>query len=71
MTLDEMLQPGQKVKVFYNEGNINNQIRHIRAVVDGEFIVYRVWSRRKGWQYCIEHRYGFEYKYEKGVLKNA
>lgn len=39
--LDEMLQPDQKIKVLYRDGN-NNQIRHIRAIIDGEYIVYRV-----------------------------
>jgi hypothetical protein len=67
-TLDEMLQPGQKIRVFYGEGNINNEIRHIRAIVDDDFIVYRVWSKRKGWMYRISHKYDFELRYEKGRL---
>jgi hypothetical protein len=68
-TLDEMLQPGQKIKVFYSERNPNNQIRHIRAIVDNEFIAYRVWSKRKRlWMYNIQHRYNFELGYERGVL---
>lgn len=68
-TLDEMLQPDQKVRVFYNEGNINNQLRHIRAIVDDEFVVFRVWSKHKQyWVYKVEHRYNFELKYEGGHL---
>jgi hypothetical protein len=67
--LDEMLQPGQKIKVFYGEGNINNEIRHIRAIVDNDFIVYRVWSKRnRMWMYNIADKYNFEVKYEMGRL---
>lgn len=65
-TLDEMLQPGKKVKVFYGEKNINNETRHIRAIIDEEYIVYRVWYR--SWHYRVEHRYDFELKYESGRL---
>ncbi len=62
-TLEEMLQPGQKVKVFYNENNINNHIRYIRAIVDDEWIAYKT-ATSKGWRYHICHIYDFEYKFE-------
>jgi hypothetical protein len=66
-TLDEMLQPGQKIKEFYNEGNINNRTIHIRAIVDDVAIVFRVYT--KGiWNYHVNSRYKFEYMYEKGRL---
>jgi hypothetical protein len=68
MTLDKMLQPGNKVHVFYNDNNINNQIRHIRAIVDEDQIVYRVWSKKGYWRYFVTGRYEFELKYENGVL---
>lgn len=71
MTLDEMLQPGNKVRVFYNDNNINNQIRHIRAIVDEDQIVYRVWSKKGYWRYFVTSRYEFELKYANGVLTNA
>ncbi len=66
-TLDQMLQPGKKIRVFYNENNINNQIRHIRAIIDEEYIVYRVY-RRRSWYYRVVDRYDFELKYEDGRL---
>lgn len=67
--LDEMLQPGQKVKVSYNPGNIHNQVRHIRGIIDDDYVVYRVWSKkRRDWSYHIKHRYDFELKYEDGRL---
>jgi len=66
------LQPGVKVKVYYNENNINNQIRHIRAIVDTDWVVYRVWSKRKRmWCYRIDHIYAFELLKEDGHLYDA
>ena len=66
-TLEAMLQPGQRVKVYYGEGNPNNQIRHIRGIVDDEWIVYKT-ATAKGWRYHVCHKYDFEYKYELGRL---
>jgi hypothetical protein len=66
-TLDEMLQPGQKIKEFYGEGNINNRTLHIRAIVDDNAIVFRVWAGGT-WNYHVSSRYNLEYKYEKGRL---
>lgn len=65
--LDEMLQPGQKIRVFYNKGNINNQIRHIRGIIDDEYIVYRVWQKNR-YFYRVAHKYEFELRYENGRL---
>lgn len=53
--------PGDSVRFFYSEGNPNNRLIHIRSIVDGEWIVFRVWSRRKRmWRYQVEHWYYFE-----------
>lgn len=70
--LIDMLQPGKKVKLFYNEGNPNNELRHIRAIVDDEYIVYRVWSRHKQyWIYHVNWIYDFHLAFEGGNLKSA
>jgi len=59
--LDTMLQPGNKIRLFYDKGNPNNNLMHIRAIVDDDQIVYRWWSRRKqNWRYVIVWRYMFE-----------
>ncbi len=63
----DMIQPGKAVRVFYNEDNINNQVCYIRAIVDDEFMVYRVWNR-KDWFYHIERIYSFQLCFEKGEL---
>lgn len=66
-TLDEMLQPGKKIKVFYNENNRNNAIWHIRAIVDNKCVVYRVWNG-KSWLYHVNSMHTFEFMYEKSRL---
>lgn len=65
----EILQPGKKVRLFYGKDNPNNQIRHIRAIVDKEYIAYRVWSPKKGWMYRIAWIYHFQTAYNSGTLK--
>ena len=68
-TFNKILQPGKKIKVFYSDGNINNQTRHIRAIVDDEFVVYRTWQKRKReWFYHVKHIYHFELLLENGRL---
>lgn len=59
--LDDLLQIGNAIRVHYGENNPNNETRHIRAIVDGNQIVYRVWSKLKQrWIYHITSRYEFE-----------
>jgi len=59
----DMLQPGKAIEVFYNEDNIC----HIRAIVDEEYIVHRV-QARKGWDYFIAPIYEWHLRFEKGYL---
>lgn len=55
------LVTGEKYKLFYQKGNINNCIIEIRGVIDDEYIVFRVKHRtKKEWIYCIEWIYWFE-----------
>lgn len=68
MTLDQIIQVGNKVKVDYGPTNPNNQSLHIRAIVDDDQIVCRIWSARKGWIYQIISRYTFELQHAKGFL---
>lgn len=64
------IQPGKKVKQFYQAGNINNATLHIRALVDNEYVVIRQWSKsRQSWCYKVEHITMFELLYEKGYLQ--
>jgi len=68
-SLKDLLQPGKKLRIFYNENNINNRIVHIRAVVDDEYIVFKTWSQRQQrWSYQIESDYYFQLLLEEGRL---
>jgi len=64
----EMLKPGKAVNVCYPGDNPNNEKRHIRAIVDDEWIVYMVY-RRNRWTYHIDWIYAFLRIYEDGYLK--
>lgn len=56
------------VRVFYNEGNVNNKLLHIRGIVDGQYIV-RWWSRRRQrWMYKVEHPIYFEVGFKSGSM---
>ena len=56
INIPDWLQPGISFREFYGENNPNTRRVHIRAIVDEEYIVFRVWSWRKGrWYYYTEH----------------
>jgi len=62
------LQPGNSFRIYYNEGNPNNCIIHIRGIVD-DMIVFRWYNRHKRrWMYAIESQYFFETRND-GVLR--
>lgn len=56
------IKPGAVIRMFLVEGNRYNGLMHIRAIVDGDQVVYWEWSRRRGRQYrvkWIEEFYGW------------
>ncbi len=67
---DELIEVGAKVRVFYGAGSPHNELRHIRAVVDNDYIAYRVWKYRR-WNYRIEWAYAFYLAWRDGNLKRA
>ena len=50
---NEIVKVGQTWRLHYNEGNRNNALLHIRAIVDEEYIVVRVWHNAQ-WKYRLE-----------------
>lgn len=53
------LSRGDKIRRFYNEGNPNNRLMHVRGSVDG-MIVVRWWGKHKQrWNYEVCDRYNF------------
>jgi hypothetical protein len=68
--LADLIKPGNAVKIFYNPGNINNRLIHIRAIVDDDEIVYRFWSKyRQCWIYEMKNLYFFILLHRDGFLK--
>ena len=66
----EKVKPGAVLKLFYGKGNHNNEIRHIRAIIDGDQVVYRVWRKSKQmWGYRISLMYDFALVEDSGFLK--
>jgi len=64
------IRPGHRVSVFYGPGNINNETRHIRAIIDDDWIVYRVWSpARKSWRYSVSWLYEYQLGMESGAMR--
>lgn len=67
--LDKMLKVGNKIKVFYNKGNRNNRLYHVRAIMDDEYVVVKTWVRhKKRWAYSVLDLYWFEIHWEDGKL---
>lgn len=54
----EALKPGAVARL-YKPNNVNHRICHIRAIVDGEYVVFRVWRAGRGWVYRIDSAYYF------------
>lgn len=64
-----MIQFGSVIKVIYSDDAINNEIRHIRAIVDTDQVVYKVWNKRmQVWKYHVESIFGFYLLFERGFL---
>ena len=59
--LKELLQPGKKIRLYFCKDNVNNAILHVRAIIDDEYVVVRIWSHRKRrWIYKIDWFYIYE-----------
>ena len=69
--LNDLIQPGKTVKIFFNEGNVNNHVAHVRAIVDGKYVVYRVWLKHRRWDYRMDHISWFQALHENGHLEAA
>lgn len=64
-----LLKPGQVWRLYINDGNIHNGIRHIRAIVDDRKIVWREWSKwKRCWYYHMDDTYLWWLFYEKNQL---
>lgn len=66
----DMVQPGKAVRLAFPPPNVNNEIRHIRAVVDDECVVFRVWLKhKKRWVYRCDDLIYYQILWREGFLK--
>lgn len=48
------------------------ELWHVRAIVDGEYVVYRVWSRgRRRWHYRLDDVIFLHLCWQEGTLETA
>jgi hypothetical protein len=64
--LFDFIQPGQVWRLYFQPGNVNNKIIHIRGVVDDRIAVRR-WNGGR-WRYRLESIYFFSTGIESGYL---
>jgi hypothetical protein len=65
-----MLEIGKSYKLFFGEGNINNKIIHVLAIVDDDMVVYKWYGFRKTrWFYIVDSKYLLELYEKDGSLK--
>lgn len=64
------LAVGQTYKILFNANNPNNRERiEIRAIVDGEWVVYSFYTKHdRDLRYVVYHQSWFEILSEQGVL---
>ena len=69
-TIKDKLLPGRKFKIYWGKDNLNNKIITIVAIVDGDHVVSKMWSKRKRYYlYTVDDLFWFELLEEKGVIK--
>lgn len=68
----ELLQVGKTLRIDFGKDNPNNEVIHIRAIVDDDQVVFKTWNKhRQRWSYCVKWMYYFELLLEDGHLTNA
>jgi len=71
-TTMNVVEVGQKYRLFWNKNNINNATIHVRAIVDEYTVVYKKWLRHKNrWCYVVDDISYLSILKEQGVLKQV
>jgi len=66
------LKVGDKLRFFYQEGNINNCLYHVRGIVDETCIVVRWWAKnKKRWEYKVMERHFIDISREHVTIEKA
>lgn len=45
---------GDKISLFYNEGNHANTLYHVRGIVDGRLVLARWLTSKQRWEYEVK-----------------
>ena len=70
--LRNKLRPGTSWHLFWGEGNPNNRLIHIRAVVDDMQVVSRYWNRHEQrWVYEVDSLYWYYLLDSEGRIEEA
>ena len=68
----DLVIPGASLRVYYGPNHFANETRHIRAIVDCDYVVYCVWLKRKRfWRYLIDPMFRFELFLKNGELRKV
>lgn len=55
IAIPDWVRPGTVYRIDFGKGHFATRNCHIRAIVDGDYVVSRFWSyKRRGWVYEIE-----------------
>ena len=55
------IKVGEKYQILSGPEKTPQEVMHIRAIVDRNYVVYRIWSKRKQmWRYSVESKYYLE-----------
>src|SRR5262245_47858639 len=50
--VNRLIRLGNKLRIYYNQDNRNNELWEVRAIVDRQIIIYRVWEQSSNrWRY--------------------
>ena len=67
--LVQHLVPGAQVRLYRGPGAHDNELRHIREIVDINNVVYRVWwKHHRRWEYKVVWMYVFQLEWKQGWL---
>ena len=68
-----MVRPGAKLRHWRGTAGDHptSEVWHVRAVVDDNRVVYRVWYPGRGWRYFLDSMVAFHLAYEGGALEAA
>ena len=59
------LKPGVTCRLFFEKDNPHNRKLHIRAIIDDEQVVYKVWNKERWrWDYFVESLNTFRYRHQ-------